>query len=159
MSYLFDHFFKDWKYWVFVSLGGIMIVFYTDLMYEIMSRWFVVLFLAVAFLGIPIYFYTRQKRKKNLLMLREKIKLFEKSRIEELRRNVTENREFRTFCSDCSHYDPERRACALHLYNRKRDIKFNPEDAFTYCLYWNISHSQLLQEIDPEFDGSLLSME
>ncbi len=57
---------------------------------------------------------------------------------------TAEDPAFQTFCHECRHYDAERRRCLLLLQERKVRIKLQPEDVFSYCLYWNLEGHPVL---------------
>ena len=61
---------------------------------------------------------------------------FERKREIELRKILSENNEFKTFCYTCKHFNQQLKCCTLDIRNPKaKSIRLN--ENFTYCLYWD----------------------
>ncbi|HLP60641.1 MAG TPA: hypothetical protein VK186_17495 [Candidatus Deferrimicrobium sp.] len=151
------NFFKDSGYWIWISLGGILVLALTDALINIFHGWFADLFVAAVIISLCFYLYNRFQRTRRRDALRKILPVFEAKRTEEIRRMVEADPGFQTFCYRCAHFDQDRRACTLHLHSRKMEIRLHPGDINKYCLYWNVTkESKLLKEVNPEFDGGIL---
>ena len=152
------NFFKDARYWILIFIGGILILAIADAAINIFHGWFADLFLFAVIVSLGFFLYDRYQKTKKRDALRKILPIFEARRTEEIRRLVEDDPGFQTFCYQCVHFDQDKSACTLHLHSRKMEIKLHPADKYKYCLYWNVTtKSKLLKEVDPEFDGGIIS--
>lgn len=151
------NFFKDTRYWILISLGGIVILALADAMINIFHGWFTNIFVIIVVISFFYYLYYRYQLTRKRETLRKILPIFEAKRTEDIRRMVEADPGFQTYCYQCVHFDQEKKGCTLHLHSRKMEIKLHPADRYSYCLYWNVTHdSKLIKEIAPEFDGGVL---
>jgi hypothetical protein len=142
MSYLTYHLLRDPKFWFkVIVLPGVIVLAIVDVLSAMLNPpglsnfkiFFTIIGLTVAgVVAYGVYLYVAPKKE---LKIRREQGLFEKRRLIELESILRENKDFKTFCFQCRHFNHQIRACGLVIKNHKaRTVRLR--GSTTYCLYW-----------------------
>jgi Ca2+/Na+ antiporter len=149
MGYYFNELFGNKQFVKSCLLLVTVTVFFVDIRMGYLDGWGVTVVVSL-WLAYLLYLIKKaishQKNRKKVLEL---LPQFETQRKQELRQQITLNKNFNTHCYECCHFDKQKRSCSLHIYNRSMNVQFHYDDKQTYCLYWNVTEpKELLMAID-----------
>lgn len=150
MNYFLVNLFRDWKWWARLGFAFILALNVMDILSSIFAYpgyfglW-IVRGTVIGGIGglVAYYLYCNRLDKKNS-RLAALLPAFSAERHLHFEKMIAADPKFQTFCYECLHYDPNRRACLLRLYDRKATIKLHSHDAFSYCLYWNVTDHPIM---------------
>lgn len=150
MNYFMANLFRDAKFWALIGLAAIAALNLADFLSfafgapGFFNLWVIKITIGVAVAGVIVYGSLLRRRDKKSLHLEKLLPVFSAERRAYFEKTVAVDTKFQTFCHECRHYDASRRRCLLRLHDRKVRIKLQPEDVFSYCLYWNLEDHPVL---------------
>ncbi|MCJ7523621.1 MAG: hypothetical protein MUP71_00185 [Candidatus Aminicenantes bacterium] len=151
MNYFLSNLFRDKVLWAALGLGVVAALNLVDFLSfafaapGFFNMWVIKITIGAAVAGTIVYALFLNRRDKRSRQLHDLLPVFQADRRAYFEKMVAADPEFQTFCHECRHYDPGRRRCLLILHERKVRIKLQPEDVFSYCLYWNLENHPVLQ--------------
>lgn len=143
MNYVWFHLKNNPRFWIKVivipAVLALTLLDFLSHMFRppgIFNLWFfrmVILTVFIGIVGYGIYLYVSPRREKKIRLAQFE---FEKKREVELRKILSENPEFQTFCYTCRNFNQPLKCCTLDIKNPKaRKIRLS--EKYTYCLYWD----------------------
>ena len=154
MNYFINNLFRDKLLWVGIGLGVVAALNVLDFLSfafaapGFFNLWMIKITIGAAVVGAIIYGALLHRQDKKTRSLEKLLPVFTAERRAYFEKTVAADTKFQTFCHECRHYDDGPRRCLLLLQGRKVRIKLNPEDVFSYCLYWNLEDHPVLALTD-----------
>jgi len=151
MNYFINNLFRDKLLWVGIGLGVVAALNLVDFLSfafaapGFFNLWMIKITIGAAVAGAIIYGVLLHRQDKKSRSLEKLLPVFRAERHAYFEKLVAASSGFQTFCHECRHYDAERRRCLLLLHGRKVRIKLQPDDVFSYCLYWNLEGHPVLE--------------
>ncbi|MBN2346657.1 MAG: hypothetical protein JXO51_09740 [Candidatus Aminicenantes bacterium] len=158
MNYFMSNLFRDKKFLAMIGLSILAALNIADFLSFMFSGsgffnlWVIKGTLALAVAGgiaHGVFLFRRGSKDRRLEAL---LPAFQAERRAGYERMAAANPEFQTFCHECRHFDLERLGCTLVLRGRKTRIKRSEDNAFGYCLYWNLEEEHPVLQLTGRLD-------
>jgi len=142
MNYVWYHLKNNPKFWMkVVFIPAVLVLALLDFLSHmfqppgIFNLWFFKIVILTSILGIigyGVYLYISPRKERKIRLEQHE---FEQKREKELKKVLSENPGFQTFCYNCKHFNQQLKSCPLNIRNPKaRNIRLY--ESYTYCLYW-----------------------